>query len=483
MEGLLDWVSAPEYWLSRLLLERALGLLYLVAFVVALNQFRPLLGERGLLPVPSFVAAVPFRRAPSLFHFRYSDRLLWVVCWIGVALAALLVAGVPQQGPAWVPMLCWLTLWVLYLSIVNVGQVFYGFGWESVLLEAGFLAAFLGSASHSPPLVMIFLFRWMLFRLEFGAGLIKIRGDECWRRLTCLYYHHETQPMPNPLSWHFHRSPAWIHRLEVAGNHVLQLVVPFGLFAPQPVAGLVGLAVIAHQGWLILSGNFAWLNFVAVALAFSAFSDAQLGAVIPAQPPDLAPMPGWLAAAAIACTLLVVVLSYWPVRNLLARRQRMNVSFNPLHLVNSYGAFGTVTRERYEIVLEGTEDPEGPPESEWREYEFKGKPGDPSRRPPQVAPYHLRLDWLMWFAAMTAPWNHPWVLELIERLLRNDAPTLKLLRGNPFPDQPPALVRASLYRYRFTTRKERKQTGAWWVRDWVGEYLPPISLGLYESGG
>lgn len=476
-------MSAPEYWLSRLLLERALGLLYLVAFVAALNQFRPLLGERGLLPVPGFVAAVPFRRAPSLFHFRYSDRLLWVVCWTGIALAALLVAGVAQQGPAWVPMLCWLTLWVLYLSIVNVGQVFYGFGWESVLLEAGFLAAFLGSASHAPPVVMIFLFRWMLFRLEFGAGLIKIRGDDCWRRLTCLYYHHETQPMPNPLSWYFHRSPAWIHRLEVAGNHVLQLVVPFGLFAPQPVAGLAGLAVVVHQGWLILSGNFAWLNFVTVALAFSAFTDAQLGALIPAQAPDLAPMPAWLAAAAIACTVLVIVLSYWPVRNLLARRQRMNVSFNPLHLVNSYGAFGTVTRERYEVVIEGTEDPEGSPESKWREYEFKGKPGDPNRRPPQVAPYHLRLDWLMWFAAMTTPWNHPWVLELIERLLRNDAPTLKLLRDNPFPDQPPALIRAGLYRYRFTTRQERKQTGAWWARDWVGEYLPPIGLRRYESRG
>lgn len=472
----MGWLSAPEYWLSRLMLERALGLLYLVAFVVALNQFRPLLGERGLLPVTRFVTAVPFSRTPSLFHFHYSDRLLSVVSWVGIVLASLLVAGVPQQGPWWAPMVCWLTLWVLYLSIVNVGQVFYAFGWESLLLEVGFLAAFLGSADTVPPILIIFLLRWTLFRLEFGAGLIKIRGDECWRRLTCLYYHHETQPMPNPLSWFFHRAPGWLHRLEGAGNHLLQLVVPFGLFAPQPVAGAAGLAVAVHQAWLILSGNFSWLNFLAVTLAFSAFTDAQLDSVVPVDAPELAPMPVGLGVAVIAGTVLVGVFSWWPVRNLLSRNQKMNVSFNPLHLVNSYGAFGSVTRQRYEIVIEGTGDPEGTPDPEWREYEFKGKPGDPGRRPPQLAPYHLRLDWLMWFAAMAAPWSHPWIAELVERLLVNDSSTLRLLRFNPFPDRPPLRVRATRYRYRFTTRRERKETGAWWVRHWAGEYLPPIGL-------
>lgn len=469
-------MGAPEYWLSRLLIERSLALLYLVAFLAALNQFRPLLGERGLLPVARFVAEVPFRRAPSLFHIRYSDRLLQAVCWAGLLVAALLLVGIPQAGPPWVPLACWLTLWILYLSIVNVGQVFYGFGWESVLLEAGFLAALLGSARHAPPVLIVFLARWLLFRLEFGAGLIKIRGDECWRRLTCLFYHHETQPMPNPLSWYFHRSPRWVHRLEVAGNHVLQLLVPFGVFAPQPVAGWAGLAILVHQGWLILSGNFAWLNFIAVSLALSTFTNEQLAIILPLDVPELAPVPGWLAVATVACTVLFAVLSYWPVRNLLARGQKMNVSFNPLHLVNSYGAFGSVTRTRFEIVIEGAELAGPVDEVRWREYEFKGKPTDPYRRPPQVAPYHLRLDWLMWFAAMTGPLSHPWMLELVNRLLRNDGPTLRLLKTNPFPEEPPAVVRASLYRYRFSTRRERKQTGAWWVRSREGDYLPPMGL-------
>src|SRR5262249_50086629 len=175
---------------------------------------------------------------PSLFHLRYSDRLLTIVAWSGVVLAAALVAGLPQAGPVWAPMLAWLVLWALYLSIFNVGQGFYGFGWGSLLVAGGFLAIFLGPASVAPPTAIIWLIRWLLFRVELGAGLIKLRGDPCWRDLTCLYYHHETQPMPNPLSWYFHHLPKPLHRLEVAGNHVAQLVAPLRPVAPQPVAGV-----------------------------------------------------------------------------------------------------------------------------------------------------------------------------------------------------------------------------------------------------
>jgi hypothetical protein len=475
----MELLEAPDHWLSRFLFERALAGIYLIAFLVARNQFRPLLGEHGLLPVPRFVRLVPFRRAPSLFHRRYSDRLLAVVAGTGMGASALLLLGLPQRGPVWLPMLAWFACWALYLSIVNVGQTFYAFGWESLLLDAGFAAIFLGPSWAAPPAVMPWLLRWLLFRLEFGAGLIKIRGDPCWRDLTCLFYHHETQPMPNPLSWYFHRLPRWVHRLEVAGNHVLQLVVPFGLFAPQPVAAAAGLATLVHQSWLILSGNFSWLNWMAVTLAVWAFTDGQLDGLPPLrglEPAILSPSPGWFQAAALAYAALVVVLSWFPVRNMLSRRQLMNYSFNPLHLVNTYGAFGSITRERYEIAIEGTADERVGPATEWREYGFKGKPGHPRRRPPQVAPYHLRLDWLMWFAAMGSPLAHPWIIVLCERLLEGDGPTLKLLRSNPFPDRPPRYVRASLYRYRFTTWAERRATGAWWVRTYVGEYLPPMRL-------
>jgi hypothetical protein len=178
----------------------------------------------------------------------------------------------------------------------------------------------------------------------------------------------------------------------------------------------------------------------------------------------------------LAAAGLVAALSYWPVRNLLSRHQLMNASFNRLHLVNTYGAFGSITKQRYEIVLEATDDPVPGPATQWREYEFKGKPGDPRRRPPQIAPYHLRLDWLMWFAAMSTPAAHPWVLALVAKLLAADRATLKLLRRSPFGDRPPAFVRATLYHYRFRSRRERRSRGAWWVRTPVGEYLPPMRL-------
>jgi hypothetical protein len=267
----------------------------------------------------------------------------------------------------------------------------------------------------------------------------------------------------------------------VLGNHVAQLVVPFGLFAPQPVAGVAGLIIFVHQVWLVLSGNFAWLNWVTLALTLAAFNDQQLGLVLPIQHGALNVAPGWYTALVLICAASVVVLSYWPARNLLSRGQLMNYTYNPLHLVNSYGAFGNITRERNELVLEGTADPDPSASSIWLEYEFKGKPGDPRRRPPQVAPYHLRLDWLMWFAAMSPAFAQSWLVPLVVKLLENDGPTLALLRRNPFPDKPPASIRASLYRYRYTSWQERKATRAWWVRRRVGLYLPAVRLD--NSGG
>src|SRR5260221_2960890 len=243
-----DWFHAPSYWLARLLLQLGLGIGYLVAFLNALNQFPGLLGERGLLPVPDYLARISFREAPSLFHFRYSDRLLRAVALGGIVLSLAIVAGLPDRWPAPVTIALWLVLWALYLSIVNVGQTFYSFGWESLLLAAGLLAAFLGPADGAVPAPILWLFRWLLLRLEFGAGLIKMRGDRCWRDLTCLYYHHETQPMPNPLSWYFHHLPKRFHRMEVLGNHFAQLVAPVFLFAPQPVATIAGVIVFGTQG-------------------------------------------------------------------------------------------------------------------------------------------------------------------------------------------------------------------------------------------
>jgi hypothetical protein len=279
------------------------------------------------------------------------------------------------------------------------------------------------------------------------------------------------------LSWYFHHLPKRIHRLEVVGNHIGQLVVPFGLFAPQPIAGIAGLLIVVHQTWLIFSGNFAWLNWLTLSLAVAAFNDGQLGPVVPiSQPAALEPVPGWYTGLLVLASGLLIVLSYWPARNLLSRAQLMNFTYNPFHLVNSYGAFGSITRERNEVVIEGALDDEVTPSTVWQEYEFKAKPGDPRRRPPQVAPYHLRLDWLMWFAAMSPAFGEAWLLPLAAKLLLNDGPTLRLLRRNPFSESPPRFIRASLYRYRFTTWSEHRQTGAWWVRQRSGAYLQPVRL-------
>ena len=470
----MDWFAAEGYRVSRLLLQRGLGGLYLVAFLAAALQFRALLGSRGLLPVPEFVARVPFRRSPSLFHWRYTDGMFAAVAWAGVGLAGLTVGGVTERLPLPLSMAVWLVLWGLYLSIVNVGQRWYGFGWESLLLEMGFLAVFLGNAATAPPLPVLLALRWVLFRLEFGAGLIKWRGDPCWRDLTCLYYHHETQPMPGPLSWWFHHLPRPLHRVEVAANHVTQLVLPFGLFLPQPVAGCCAVVMVVTQLWLVLSGNFAWLNWSAIVLGVAVVPDAFWTRVLPIHPASGATTaPLWWEVACLAVVLLVVVLSRRPVLNLVSSQQAMNASFDVLHLVNTYGAFGSVTRTRYEVVVEGAA---GEPGSPWLEYEFKGKPGAVRRMPRQWAPYHLRLDWLLWFAAISPRYAEPWFPRLLQRLLEGDRTTLKLLRHNPFPEQPPVVVRAMLYRYRFTSRAERRGSGAWWHREVVGRFGPPQTL-------
>ncbi|MDG3012917.1 lipase maturation factor family protein [Rhodococcus sp. D2-41] len=469
----MDWIGGGH--LGRWLFTEGLAVLYLVAFVAAARQFRALLGSRGMLPIPRFLSGTTFWRSPSIFCRHYSDRFFAAVAWTGAALALVTVAGVTARLPLPACMAVWLVLWALYLSIVNVGQLWYSFGWESLLLEAGFLAVFVGNASTPPPVAILLLLRWLLLRVEFGAGLIKIRGDPCWRNLTCLYYHHETQPMPGPLSWYFHRLPRPLHRVEAAGNHLTQLVVPFGLFAPQPGAGIAAAIMIVTQVWLVASGNFAWLNWLTIVLACSVIPDS----LLPGAAPTITSTPLWFTVVTAAVTAGIALLSYRPVRNLLSHHQLMNASFEPWHLVNTYGAFGHITKVRTEIVVEGTDDAVVTPATRWREYEFRGKPGAPERRPRQYAPYHLRLDWLMWFAAISPGYGDRWFGGFVRRLLENDPDTLRLLRRNPFPDLPPHFVRARLYEYRFTDRRTRRATGRWWDREPISVCLPPVDLARF----
>lgn len=489
----MDGFAAVDFEVARQVLQRGIAALFLVAFASTRNQFRALLGENGLLPAPrllSWMRSSPSRAKlvrPTLFRWvAYTDRRLAALSWTGIVLSALLVAGIPQLGPPWVPMIAFLLLWAGYMSIVSIGQTFYGFGWEMLLLEAGFLAAFLGSNDQPPPPIVIVLMWWLVFRLEFGAGLIKIRGGREWRDLTALDYHHETQPMPGPLSRQAHLLPRWFHRLEVIGNHVAQLVVPWFLFAPilglwvpGPAPAIVGAVaaaiVIATQLWLVATGNFAWLNVATIVLAASAIGLPSGQVTPPADEPWL--IDGIPAAWVVVTAILGVVYAVisWPaLRNLFARRQLMNASFNRWQLANAYGAFGTVTKERIEYVVEGTTG-DDPDTATWLEYLFKGKPGDVRRVPRQFAPYHLRLDWLMWFLPLGRS-QEEWFTAFLVKLLHADPAMLRLLRIDPFAGTPPRWIRVVSYRYRFATRAERRRDRAVWVRDQRRMLIQPAGL-------
>jgi hypothetical protein len=421
------------------------------------------------------VQAVPFRASPSLFYLFPRDTAFRACAWLGVALSAFALTSWPQQMGGATSAAVWAALWLLYLSFVNIGQTFYGFGWETLLCEVGFFTIFAGGSAMTPNMWLIWIWRWTLFRLMFGAGLIKLRGDACWRDLSCLNYYFETQPMPNPLSWYFHWLPHSVHAAGVVFNHVAELIVPFAYFAPQPFASIAGLITVVFQGVLIVSGNLSWLNWLTLVLCIPLVSDRWLAWLPIERPASLLTVPShdvllYVVAAG------VVWLSIGPVINMLSPRQMMNASFDPLHLVNTYGAFGSITRERYEIVVEGTDEVRPTPATTWREYEFKGKPGDLGRRPPQVAPYHVRLDWLMWFEAMAPMPQSGWFFNLLAGLLQGDRNTLGLLRTNPFPNAPPRYLRAQYYRYQFTTPDVHRQTGRWWERQLVGTFYGPVTL-------
>lgn len=456
--------------LTRFIFLRSLAFVYLFAFLIVVNQFRALVGVNGLLPAGNFIKHVSWKASPSLFYLHYSDRTFVIMGWLGVVLSVLALLAIPDYL-GYIPFLAvWFLLWVLYLSFVNIGQVFYSFGWETMLLETGFLAIFLGPMEVETPIVVLWLIRWILFRNMFGAGLIKMRGAPCWRNLTCLYYHFETQPMPNPLSRFFHHLPKPVLRWGLMYNHFVELVVPWFYFAPHPISDIAGILTILFQVILILSGNLSFLNYLTTVQCIACFSGNWLSYVFPIALSHSRPLEtgDWVLVGLLTC--LISYLSINPIRNMISSRQIMNTSFDPLHLVNTYGAFGSVLTKRFEIILEGSEDGKT-----WLEYEFKGKPGDISKMPPIVAPYHLRLDWLMWFAAMGDYRSYPWILNFIGKLLSGDQATLELIaHKNPFNNTPPKYIRALLYRYEFTSHDDRSKN--WWKRQFIRIYLSPVSL-------
>jgi hypothetical protein len=485
--------TRTSFWLTRFLILRLLGFVYFFAFLSTATQVRPLLGSDGLTPVTLWMSGVARAlgstsaaslQAPSLFWLGASDGALTVMAWIGLGLSLLLLAGFANS-------LLLGLLWVIYMSFVHVGQEWYGYGWEIQLLETGFLAIFLCPLldprpfpRRAPPVAVLWLFRWLIFRIMLGAGLIKLRGDSCWRDLTCLDFHYLTQPIPNPLSRWFHFQPPIVHKVEVLYNHLVEVgscwlaLVPDILRPPRLAAGV---AMLVFQITLILSGNLSFLNYLTIVPILACFDDAFLGRFLP----------GWLVTAAAhaaeeakpptrahqvtvgVLVALVALLSIPVVFNLASPQQVMNTSFDTLDLVNTYGAFGTVGRERYEIVFEGTRDSIPGDSTRWIAYEFPAKPGDPMRRPTIIAPFQPRLDWSIWFAAMSTPGDYPWTLHFIWKLLHGDRGVMRLLANDPFPGAPPRWIRASYYRYEFAPPDDPSH--AWWKRERVRDWLPPLS--------
>lgn len=505
-------IKVDDYWLTRFVLLRVLGFVYFFAFLSLATQVEPLMGSEGILPVDTYLASIRdqfpktqtaygieqgpsdaylFFRLPSIFWFTPTGgEGLVFLSWFGVLLSLILLIGFAN-----VPLL--FVLWIVYLSFVNVAQRWLSYGWEMQLVETGFLAMFLVPLwdarpfpKFPPPVPAIWLMRWLAFRVHLGAGLIKIRGDECWRDLTCLISYYQTQPIPNPLSPWLHFLPPFVHKLGVLVNHFVELVAVWFVFVPwRKIRHAAGMAAVGFQFFLILSGNLAFINWITIVPFLAVFDDSFWRKILPGfivRASDRARKEAVREHAqedrahftpSVIFAAIVLLLSIPVVLNLFSPRQLMNSSFNQFHLVNTYGAFGSVGEERRELVVAGTSDEEIGEDTVWHEYEFKAKPTDTKRGLPIIAPYQPRVDWQIWFAAMSRPDYEPWLLTFVGKLLQNNAAAISLIEQNPFPDAPPTYIKIDLYKYEFVPPWQRDELdGAVWKRTYLGPWLPPATL-------
>jgi predicted DCC family thiol-disulfide oxidoreductase YuxK len=498
-------VERPSHLFVRRAFLSCLGIIYLIAFISLWLQISGLFGHNGIVPVQQTMQAFKdeasgagiglsrFWQWPTLCWFNSSDSFLNFQCAAGTVLAVLVVIGIA-------PAPCLFLLWLIYLSLCTVGAPFLNFQWDILLLETGFLAIFFAPwhwlprhpARESPPSrIALWLLRWLLFKLMFLSGVVKLAsGDPTWRNLTALNYHFETQPLPTWIGWYAHQLPAWVHRSDTRMLFVIELAVPFLIFFPRRPRQLACLAFLALQLFILLTGNYCFFNLLTMVLCIPLLDDAALlkclprrwcGANSPAGPQH------WQAVRRILLApLAAVVLITSAVQLLINLRERVELPapviavyqlVMPLRSFNGYGLFAVMTTSRPEIIVEGSDDG-----ANWQEYEFKYKPGDLNRPPQFVAPHQPRLDWQMWFAALGDYRGNPWFVNFCVRLLQGSPEVLALMEKNPFPHSPPKYIRAVVYEYHFTDSATRKQTGQWWRREPAGLYLPVLSLKGGQSG-
>jgi len=442
---------------------RALGAIYLIAFVSFGVQAEGLIGPRGILPLGAYLSAMhqdmgtrAWWYAPTVFWLASGSAALRIAWLFGALLAIAVIMG-------WFRRICLVLLLILYLSICTAGQDFWSFQWDILLLEAGFLAIFLDASTGR-----VRLMRWLLFKLMWMSGLVKLTsGDATWRNLTALSYHYLTQPLPTPIAWYMYQLPMWFQKASTAFTLAVELGAPLLIFAPLRLRRVAGCLIAGLQILILLTGNYTFFNWLTLALCLFLF---------PERPVRTAPAT-WTHRGVSAVLALFVIgtggLQFLEMLSFpLPSAAASYLSWiAPMRIVNTYGLFADMTTTRPEIVIEGSQDAQ-----HWRPYEFRYKPGDLHRAPPWVAPYQPRLDWQMWFAALGSARQNPWFFNFAIRLMQGSPPVLGLLRGNPFPASPPRYLRALVYDYRFTSWAERRATGNWWTRKEEATYLPVVSL-------
>jgi predicted DCC family thiol-disulfide oxidoreductase YuxK len=477
----LLWGPALEpehYELVSWVFLRLFGTVYLAAFASLEVQIQGLVGRGGILPLPAYLEAAhralggaAYRMLPTLFWFNASDAALVAGTVVGVLLALLVILDLWTRFAL-------IGVFVLYLSYVYAGQDFMSFQWDLLLLETGFLAIFLTGGSR----IVVWLYRWLVFRYLFLAGAVKLlSGDASWRQLTALEYHFWTQPLPTPLAWYAAQLPHWLLVVGTAATLAIELGSVFLIFLPRRPRALAACIVLVFQSLILLTGNYNFFNLLSMLMCVFLFDDAALRRVIPLRVVSWvrrrATHPGRAATMTAAVLALIVVpvglnrICQTVTRTNLPVAEAIAKTISPLLIVNPYGLFAVMTTARPEIVIEGSADGRT-----WREYVFRYKPGPVSRPPRWNIPHQPRLDWQMWFAALGGASENPWFEGLMFRLLENSAPVLGLLESNPFPDSPPKFVRAKLYDYRFSDQSLHAATGQWWVRQLQGWYFPQVSL-------
>jgi hypothetical protein len=497
-------VRPPTYFWARRWFLRALGVIYLIAFVSLWVQVDGLIGSDGMTPVNQFLPAVhaqlgkdAYAILPTLCWFSTSNAFLHFLCGGGVVLSVLLIFGIA-------PALSLVALFAFYLSLTIAGQTFLSFQWDVLLLETGFLSIFLAPwrlwprelicLPGSPPPATaapvsragLFLLKFLLFKLMLMSGVVKLTsGDDCWWNLTALDYHYWSQPLPTVFGWWADKSPEWFKHFSVAFCLGIEIIVPSFIWAPRRPRLIAAGLMIFLQFAIAITGNYCFFNLLTIALCLLLIDDAAVGTARHSVgiPTTGAPSGRGLAFrlrgyAAIVVVVVTLPINTWLIFSAFKPRARpphalatVYEQLEALRIVNGYGLFRVMTKDRCEIVLEGS--PDG---VEWLPYEFKWKPGDVKRAPGWCAPHQPRLDWQMWFAALESPRENPWFVGLIVRLLQGSHDVNRLLAHNPFPDKPPRYIRAMFYRYRFTTVSELRQTGAWWKQQELREYLPTVSL-------